>query len=352
MLKFESDRQHLAALQELSRNPELQNYLKDKSSQTPLEQAIIKWLATLSLVYGVPFVNLVPDERMLPVESIRFFYVDPNWIDSMLDGAMSIVTHGTRDEALQLNYTPNYRGGADQKRIEVRPALFNQKPPADAAVGATMTGFLVRSQVVAGWPGLEVKAYRSEDLKPENEIKPLLRINRLAPDVLLVLIPLIPVVIHISEPAEGLRFGVSAKTARGDQDGTPAADPDSAYLAAPRGLGLAVEGKVHRQAGEQITQDEQMWAQVPLRPGGERILNVARLQDNLCQKLQAARALGPDAANLTPAQFAIQMVRAADRQVYASGLDTRALKTAAPRHSLRQAVDKNRLFKAIFEEQS
>lgn len=352
MFSIESDRQHLAALQELSRNPELQNYLKEKTGQTPLEQAIIKWLGTLSLFYGVPFVNLVPDERMLPVESIRFFYVDPNWIDSMLDGAMSIVTHSTRDECLQLNYTPNYRRGADQKRIEVRPALFNQEAPDDAAVGATMTGFLMRSQVVAGWPGLEVKAYRSEELNPENEIKPLLRINRLAPDVLLVLIPVIPAVIHISEPAEGLRFGVSAKKARDDQQGTPAADPDSAYLVAPRGLGLAVEGKVHRQAGEQITQDEKSWAQVPLRPGNDRVLNVVQLQENLCQKLQAARALGPDAANLTPAQFGIQMVRAADRQVYSSGLDTRALKTAAPRRSLREAVDQERLFKDIFEEQS
>jgi hypothetical protein len=31
------------------------------------------WLARLKLLYGVPFNYLVPDEGMLPPESIRFF---------------------------------------------------------------------------------------------------------------------------------------------------------------------------------------------------------------------------------------------------------------------------------------
>jgi hypothetical protein len=33
----------------------------------------------------------------LPVESIRFFYVDPDWIDAPKAGACSIAIHGSAD---------------------------------------------------------------------------------------------------------------------------------------------------------------------------------------------------------------------------------------------------------------
>jgi hypothetical protein len=350
MLKLESDKQHFAKLNELIRDQELQNYLKDKSSRTSLEKAILQWLGTLSLFYGVPFVNFVPDQRMLPVESIRFFYVDPNWTDSMLDGAMSIVTHSTRDELLQLNQTGDYRRGADETRLEVRPALFNQKAPVDSPIGATMTGFLMRSQVVAGWPGLEVKAYRDPQATASSEIAPLLRLDRLAPDVLLVLIPAIPAVIHISEPSEGLRFGVSAAKVPTEIKGGPEETTSGRYLVAPRGLGLKVDGKVHWQAGQQITDDSGQWVEVPLRPGGGRVLNVLKLQESLGRTLRENQALNHGETKLTPAEFGLQLVRAPDRQVYTSGLDTRRLKPQAPKRSLRDMDAKNRLFKKIFQE--
>ena len=37
-----------------------------------------------------PFHYLVPDERILPAESIRLFQVDPIWIECLVDGAFSI----------------------------------------------------------------------------------------------------------------------------------------------------------------------------------------------------------------------------------------------------------------------
>ncbi|MEV6861927.1 hypothetical protein AB0M44_13120 [Streptosporangium subroseum] len=41
-------------------------------------------------VPGVPYRYLVPDERLLPVETIRFLQLDPQWIAHLLDGATSI----------------------------------------------------------------------------------------------------------------------------------------------------------------------------------------------------------------------------------------------------------------------
>jgi hypothetical protein len=42
------------------------------------------------VLHGVPFNYLVPDEGMPSPESIRFFYLDMNWVDALLDGAFSI----------------------------------------------------------------------------------------------------------------------------------------------------------------------------------------------------------------------------------------------------------------------
>src|SRR5215216_4689748 len=55
------------------------------------------WLARLRLLYGVPFNYLVPDSRLLPVESVRFFYIDRNFTDRLVDGALSVGKTTTRE---------------------------------------------------------------------------------------------------------------------------------------------------------------------------------------------------------------------------------------------------------------
>jgi len=52
--------------------------------------AISIWFARMGLLQGVPFNYLVPDEQMLPKESIRFFWVDSVWVDCLLDGALAL----------------------------------------------------------------------------------------------------------------------------------------------------------------------------------------------------------------------------------------------------------------------
>ncbi len=51
--------------------------------------SIIAWLGRLRTLEGVPFPYIVPHEEMLPNDSIRFFHIDRNWIDAMIDGALS-----------------------------------------------------------------------------------------------------------------------------------------------------------------------------------------------------------------------------------------------------------------------
>lgn len=146
-----------------------------------LPEQITVWFDDLSLLRGVPFNYLVPDERMLPKESIRFFYVDGLWVDCLLDGAYSIGRVTTSDYELDQSH--------DQS-----PASSPYK---------RVTGFIVRSEVVSGWPGLLVDGYDS-DGKSLNQ----LRMERMSEEILLCLFEgdLFTVDIHLKP--ETLHFGL------------------------------------------------------------------------------------------------------------------------------------------------
>ena len=58
--------------------------------------AIRRALAELRLLSSVPFSYLVPDASLLPPESMRFFYLDRNWTDALVEGVLSIGTFTDR----------------------------------------------------------------------------------------------------------------------------------------------------------------------------------------------------------------------------------------------------------------
>ena len=101
-----------------------------------LPEVVSSWFEHLMLLEGIPFHYLVPDERMLPVERIRFFQVDPLWLECLLDGAFSIGRVSRSDHE------------RDKSHQENKPSLPHR-----------ISGFLLRSDIVAGWPGLLVEGY-------------------------------------------------------------------------------------------------------------------------------------------------------------------------------------------------
>jgi hypothetical protein len=176
---------------------------QDEGVQQELMQAasdelntICEWLAQLYLLNGVPFNNLVPDEGLLPAESIRYFYLDRNWLEVMLDGALSIGVQSSRDvwhwEALH--------GFLLDKLYDWIPAMKNH--------AGTLAGLLLRSSVVSGWPGLEVRAYAASNGESGSGKVELLRMDRLSENVLLCIFNQVPAWIEFNEPREGLHFGV------------------------------------------------------------------------------------------------------------------------------------------------
>lgn len=58
---------------------------------------MVHWLSRLRVLEGAPFRYLAPSEEMLPNESIRFFHVDRNWLDALVDGAISVGRLGSRE---------------------------------------------------------------------------------------------------------------------------------------------------------------------------------------------------------------------------------------------------------------
>jgi hypothetical protein len=260
----------------------------------PPPQSITTWLTHLTLLYGVPFSYLVPDARMLPPESIRFFYVDPNWLNRCVDGALSVGVLSTAEQIFNEAFFAYFHQGLAAEQQAVRPTLRGRAPSDTVLTGGTTGGFLMRSVVVSGWPGLEVTA-----TKGGNPVG-LLRMDRLASDVLLVLFNDIPDVVQIIEPSEGLRFGVEDVTGQADT-----------FQVALRWINPAGGHDV----GSQIMNGNNPVRATTTTRGGagqpEGVLDIATLAANI-EKAMPAGQLGAN-GKITPGGFAIQVVRGAGR---------------------------------------
>lgn len=191
----------------LFRSPEV---LTSFLSSPEIPDDLRDWLSRLRILKGVPFNYLVPDERMLPPESIRFFHVDMNWVDAVIDGAFSIGRNLTTDEN-----NPSFNQDA-----AVMPAMQPQIAKQSAALRAnalglepptaslqSVSGFLLRSTVVSSYRGLGVEAY------PDSTNKNPLEIIRLEPlgdnsDTLLCLVDGDISRVDIHEAPEHLHYGI------------------------------------------------------------------------------------------------------------------------------------------------
>jgi hypothetical protein len=267
------------------------------SGGTPeLPKPIIDWLAHAILLHGVPFEYIVPDGRLLPKEAIRFFYVDINWQRRLIDGAVSVGLSSSADEIATMAAIESAVEQALRATARVRPAQRGAAALAaandDETVGP-ITGLLLRSAAVSGWPGIEITAYANENAT--GALRPL-RIDRVADDVLICVFDGLPERVDFLQPPEALRFGVRPNA------GT--------YITFLRGLGYGA----YTGPGVQIPDVQ---ATLTMRGGTAKpgVLDVAASALTVGEKLKALNALDP-ANTFTAAEFAVQMVRAAGMQPF------------------------------------
>lgn len=160
------------------------------NSENPFPESIIDWLAQLILLHHIPFNNLVADENLLPNESLRLFYLDKNWTNALLDGALSIGIHSERDLMLQ-------QAMNDIIRRETNKKLSPQTTDNQSIQLGTISGLILRSSIVSNYKGLEITAFEENEM-PVNT----LRIERLASNILFVLFDTVPTKIEIKAPSE------------------------------------------------------------------------------------------------------------------------------------------------------
>lgn len=311
----------------LSKNMTLQlladAVLDTEGSETIAPPDILTFLAKLRMLEGVPFNNLVPDTELLPNESIRFFYLDRAWTDALVQGALSVATTNTIERAQLEQLYPQIEGEVDDAERQYRAPGGE---PVLRGTAGVVTGFLLRSAAVAGWPGLHVRAYKNEPAATDKEIVDeghasrikLLRLERLSPAVMLALFDGIPKVLHVEEPRQGIQFGVNLET--DERNGRTTATVPARnvvtgnYIAANR-----VEQDLPKDA-QQIP--------VSFRPGAAGVLDLS----NTARSFAAAAATNMSAGPNDPvngAEFAMQMIRFPYRQVFAQDVGTTATQNDA-----------------------
>ncbi|MEU4746983.1 hypothetical protein AB0G02_41900, partial [Actinosynnema sp. NPDC023658] len=208
------------------------------------------WLTRLAKLEMVPFGHLVPDVRLLPQESIRFFHSDTGWIDAAVDGALSVGVGHALDADLN-----------DLAR-EIR------------GVSQFVSGVMIRSELVPGWPQTIITAFSKG-----KEIQPL-RKQILGEDLLILLYTDVLDRFTLAEPPQGLHFGLS--------------DNNTTEL-------RSIISPVGKALGD-FPRDGSGYQQF-LRSGRDDVLDI---QKRLAPALAAAHSV----SELSSAQFALQMVKA------------------------------------------
>ncbi|MER5743632.1 hypothetical protein ABT097_10195 [Streptomyces sp. NPDC002225] len=136
------------------------------------------------LLAALPLDHLVPDRRLLPPESVRFFTVDGQWLAVMLAGALRMGQATSLDQHVT--------------------RLLQQRLLDEAALPAC--GMLVRSRVVRDWPSLITEA-------PGDKAATVLYSppQRLAPDLLLAYFTTTPGQVVLRRPAEQPHYGLDGE---------------------------------------------------------------------------------------------------------------------------------------------
>lgn len=223
-------------------------------------EPVLRWLRRLARLVPVPLEHLVPDPRMLPPESLRFFYLDRDWVLALVDGALSIGIVGSHDALLTRT---------------LRTAMDN-------AIPQRASGFLLRSALVPAFPALRMR------LSDGSTKLTALRRDRLAPDVELVLADGVLDSVVLAEPPQGLHFGYET-----GNDNVPYVQ--LRYLDGDR-VGTPITGRMLTTFGSRLDKN--------------RVLDVAGLATAL---VTGIRDGGGGAVRLGAGGLAIQMVKAAQQ---------------------------------------
>ena len=149
-----------------------------------LPERLREFLIDLRLMRHLPLAYLVPDAALLPPESIRFFHLDPTWMDRIIDGVFAAANTGTVDFVFSYSMLQMARAGIDKELTDLAKA---QVPATTWSGDKPMTGMLIRSELARRWPDMVVRAYTSTNVAdPTVPTLPVLRAEPISKDLYIV----------------------------------------------------------------------------------------------------------------------------------------------------------------------
>lgn len=161
---------------------------------------VLAWVMNRMFLAGVPAHYLITDPSHLEQESLRFFHIDSNWVDAMVDGALSLANHM----------------GNDKDRVAIKTALndyITSTPELLPHAPQIPTyGFFLRSDLVTMFPDLRVTTLPPQQNPPVRA--PLLRHEIVTDGVMLGLLDRIPgsnefEALVFTQPPHQQRFAVA-----------------------------------------------------------------------------------------------------------------------------------------------
>jgi hypothetical protein len=172
--------------------------------------------------------------------------------------------------------------------LTVKPAGVGKSDPR--SFKGPIEGFLLRSPLVRGWQGLEMKA-----AGPEGPLTPL-RIDRLSPDVILCIFSGQLESIEVRQPPEGMHFGATLNAGKYEKKILRSVIKMSDGKKPGAQLHLVVKDPKTQKMGSPIY--------VPVSE--KRVVKVNELAKELHERLKDEHGMDPK-KEFTSAEFGVQM---------------------------------------------
>ncbi|MFF0149451.1 hypothetical protein ATK36_0910 [Amycolatopsis sulphurea] len=243
---------------------------------------------------AVPFEHLVPHESMLPAGRIRFWYIDPDWVDVAVDGVLSTGISTSLDTRL----TEHLRGDL-----------------VDRVGDHPRAGIFVRSPLISGWPALIVEAWQGDNpVAVRRRTTP-------APDILLCLFDGVPDKVVLREPAQELSVGIDSELDPSGKGGRI----DLRALKAARGV------LIGQSLGQSFPPESDpagitRFLRTTTSPAKPAVLNLAAGTKETAlvpAMAEALRGLGQLTGELSPASFGLQLVNGSQQWTFRRGQENR-----------------------------
>lgn len=194
---------------------QLNNIAGSGGAMHDIPQTITDWLGKLFLLEGVPVNYLLPHENYLisretgtvEKEAVGTFYIDYDWIEALLGGALGIVA--TEDSVSLLKMLKDGDFLPDNMMVNKANATFipggeGETVPLPKTINGHITGFFLRSQLISGWKGIKIFAKDEKGAWMQHPLK----IERLSEDIQLCVFAGKLQQLQFIQPPEGIHFGV------------------------------------------------------------------------------------------------------------------------------------------------